>query len=97
VRASAGNFLVVAPGVSEKAIEAAGLTALRTEDRTAAAAEIAARWYEVRQRRAIALHHDEGVDWFDRRQRFLMTAAELASSRRLSRFLYLAEKPAVGG
>jgi SAM-dependent methyltransferase len=92
-RASAGFFLVVAPGHNEKAIESAGLTMLRGEDRTAAVAEIAARWHAVRLRHAPALKDEEGADWFDERQRFLATTAELAGSRRLSRFLYLAEKP----
>jgi SAM-dependent methyltransferase len=93
IRASAALFLVVAVGHNEKALESAGLTLLRSEDRTAAVAEIAARWHAVRLRHALALKDEEGAEWFDERQRFLATTAELAGCRRLSRFLYMAEKP----
>ncbi len=65
----------------------------RAEDRTDATAEIAARWHAVRARHAAQLELEEGAEWFGQRQRFLVTAAELARSRRLSRFLYTAEKP----
>jgi SAM-dependent methyltransferase len=92
LRASVGFHLLVPPGANEKAIEAAGLTLVRQEDRTAAVAEIAERWHLARSRRAAALVAEEGADWFDRRQRFLSMTAELAQSRRLSRFLYVAEK-----
>lgn len=93
VRAAAGFFLFVPPGFNDKAIEAAGLTLLHCDDRSAATAEIAARWYDARLRHAAALRPEEGADWFDKRQRFLAVTADLAASRRLSRFLYVAEKP----
>ena len=59
-----------------------------------ATAEVAAGLHAARARRAAALEREEGADWFRQRQRLLATMAELAKSRRLSRFLYLAEKPA---
>lgn len=93
IRAAAGFFVFVPPGVNEKAIEAADLTLLRCEDRTAASAEIADRWHAARLHRSAVLRREEGADWFDQRQRFLAITAELAGSRRLSRFLYVAEKP----
>jgi SAM-dependent methyltransferase len=93
VRAAAGFFLVVPPGLNQRAIEAAGLAVLRCEDRTAATAEIAGRWHAARLRRTALLREEEGASWFDQRQRFLAITAELAGSRRLSRFLYVAEKP----
>jgi SAM-dependent methyltransferase len=89
-----GLFLVVPPGLDEEAIETAGLILLRREDRTAATAEVAGRLHAARARRAAAQEREEGTDWFGKRQRLLATRAELAMSRRLSRFLYLAEKPA---
>ena len=92
VRAAAGFFLLVPPALNERAIEAAGLALLRCEDRTSATAEIAERWHAARLRRAVVLQQEEGADWFGQRQRFLAMTAELAGSRRLSRFLYLAEK-----
>jgi SAM-dependent methyltransferase len=94
IRGSTGLFLVVPPGLDEEAIEAAGLTLLKRDDRTAAIAEVAARLHAARARRSAALQCEEGADWFVQRQRLLATTAELAESRRLSRFLYLAEKPA---
>jgi SAM-dependent methyltransferase len=92
IRGGIGFFLLVPPGLDEEAIEAAGLTLLMREDRTAATAEAAARLHAARARRAAALQREEGSDWFGQRQRLLATTAELAESRRLSRFLYLAEK-----
>jgi SAM-dependent methyltransferase len=92
IRASVGFHLFVPPGINERFIEAAGLTLMRCEDRTAAVADIASRWHAVRSDHASALIGEEGRDWFERRQRFLAIAAELAASRRLSRFLYVAEK-----
>ncbi len=97
VRAAVGVFLFVPPGLNEQAIEAAGLSLLSCDDRTAATAEIAGRWQAVRARNAGALEREEGADWFRQRQNFLATTAELARSRRLSRFLYVAEKPRPDG
>jgi SAM-dependent methyltransferase len=94
IRGGINFFLLVPPGLNEKAIEAARLILLKRQDRTAATAEIAARLQAGRARRAAALAREEGGDWFEQRQRLLATMAELAESRRLSRFLYLAEKPA---
>jgi hypothetical protein len=78
--------------VNERFIEAAGLTLSYCEDHTAAVAEIASRWHTVRARSAPALLREEGTEWFEQRQQFLAVTAELAVSRRLSRFLYVAEK-----
>jgi ubiquinone/menaquinone biosynthesis C-methylase UbiE len=86
-------FLFVPPGVNEEAIRDAGLTLVRSEDRTAPVAELADRWYAARVRHAAALEREEGTEAFERRQRYYATSAELARSRRLSRFLYVAEKP----
>jgi SAM-dependent methyltransferase len=94
IRAATGFRLIVPPGFNETAIETAGLILLRREDRTTATAEIAARWHAARLRHAAVLEREEGVEWFGQRQQFLALTAELAESRRLSRFLYVAEKPA---
>jgi SAM-dependent methyltransferase len=92
MRAASGFFLFVPPGFNERAIEAAGLKLLRSEDRTAGMAEIGARICSARLRHASALQQEEGADGFQKRQRLYAIATELAKSRRLSRFLYLAEK-----
>jgi hypothetical protein len=64
----------------------------RVEDRTAAVAEIGAHTCSARIRHAAVLEGEEGVDGFRRRQALYAMATELAKSRRLSRFLYVAEK-----
>ena len=94
IRAGTGFFLFVPPGINEEAIQAAGLSLVSREDRTRAIAEIAAGWHAARARCAAELEREEGASWFEQRQRFLALTAELAISRRLSRFLYVAEKPA---
>jgi SAM-dependent methyltransferase len=96
-RAAQGFHLFVPPGLNEAALAACGLDLLRCDDRTDAVAAIAGRWHELRARHAAELMAEEGADWFAQRQRFLATTAELAAGKRLSRFLYLAEKPAGTG
>jgi cyclopropane fatty-acyl-phospholipid synthase-like methyltransferase len=92
IRATTGFFLLVPPGLDQVAIEAAGLSLLMSEDRSDATAEIAARWREARLRHAGELEQIEGSDRFAQLQQYYATVAELASSRKLSRILYLAEK-----
>jgi SAM-dependent methyltransferase len=92
VRTASGFFLLVPPGLNEEAIRAAGLRLLRVEDRTAAVAEIGARTCSARMRQVPVLEREEGADGFRKRQALYAMATELAKSRRLSRFLYVAEK-----
>lgn len=92
VRTASGFFLFVPPGLNEAAIEAAGLTVLRVDDRTAGVAEIGARMHAARIRHAHVLEREEGGDGFQKRQALYGMATELAKSRRLSRFHYVAEK-----
>jgi len=92
LRSASGFRLFVPPGFNEQAIKAAGLTLLRCDDTSAAMAEIGARMCSARLRHATALQQEEGADGFQKRQRLYEIVAELAKSRRLSRFLYVAEK-----
>jgi hypothetical protein len=92
IRASQGPLTLVPPGTNERLVEAAGLVLVKREDKTDAAANLAQRWLEVRARFAEELAKEEGEEFFERRQRFLATTANLAATRRLSRFLYLAGK-----
>lgn len=96
LRTSQGVHLIVPVGCNEAAIVAAGFTLLRVDDTTAEIAAIARGLHDARLRHAEELARDEDPAWFAWRQRFLDTTAELAASRRLSRFLYLAEKPLRG-
>ena len=92
IRTASGSFLFVPPGLNETVLATAGLALLRVEDRTAGVAEIGARMQAARMRHAAVLQREEGADGFRRRQHLYAMATELAASRRLSRFLYVAEK-----
>lgn len=92
IRSSIGFFLFVPPGEDERLIEAAGLKLLRREDVTENMAEAARRWGEARAARAEALNEIEGTDTFNGQQVFFEVAARIAAERRLSRFVYVAEK-----
>ncbi|MBB3319309.1 MULTISPECIES: cyclopropane-fatty-acyl-phospholipid synthase family protein [unclassified Rhizobium] len=87
------NLFFVPPGLNEEAIAAAGLNLLNRLDRADAVAVIGSRWHDARHRRADVLRREEGDAFFERRQLMLATAARLAKDKRLSRFLYVAEKP----
>jgi len=93
IRASQGGFQLVPPGLNETALAAAGLILRRCDDRTQATADIATRLYAARQSRSPELTEMEGGQWFLQRQAFLATTAALAATKRLSRFLYIGEKP----
>lgn len=93
IRASIGYFLFVPNGEDERLLREAGFRVIKVEDATENMATLAERWLVARAKRAEALQEIEGDDTFDGQQRFLEVAATLARERRLSRFVYLAEKP----
>jgi ubiquinone/menaquinone biosynthesis C-methylase UbiE len=93
IRASQGEFVFVPPGANEKAIAAAQLRLVRQRNTTAELAAIAGRLWDVRESREAELVQEEGRAWFDQRQRFLAMTARLAAEGRLSRQVYVAEKP----
>jgi SAM-dependent methyltransferase len=93
-RLSIGYVAIVPPGEDERLLAAAGLEVLAVEDTTAAVAEIAARRAEARAASAEGLVQAEGAEGFERRQRFFRASARLAAEGRVSRFSYLARKPA---
>jgi SAM-dependent methyltransferase len=92
-RSSIGFYLFVPPGENERLLGAAGFSLLGVEDVTQAAADIARRRHDARERHRAALVAREGDANFDGLQRFLMGVHTLSAERRLSRFAYLAEKP----
>jgi SAM-dependent methyltransferase len=94
IRASIGYFLFVPYGEDERLLNDAGFRVLAVEDATENMAESAGRWLAARARRAEALRQIEGDETFDGQQRFLEVAATLARERRLSRLVFLAERPA---
>jgi hypothetical protein len=81
------------PGENERLLGAEGFSLLGVEDVTQAAADIARRRHDARERHRAALVAREGDANFDGLQRFLMGVQTLSAERRLSRFAYLAEKP----
>ena len=97
IRTPNGFWLFVPPGLNEMAIRDAGLTLLLCEDRSSSVAELAARWHAARARHYAELVSQEGAEGFEQHQEFFATISDLADSRRLSRFLYLAEKPTSDG
>jgi ubiquinone/menaquinone biosynthesis C-methylase UbiE len=93
-RASIGYFVFLPLGEDERLLIEAGFHVLSAEDATENMAEMAYRWREARAKREEALRGIEGDSSFEGQQRFLEVASTLARERRLSRFIYLAEKPA---
>jgi SAM-dependent methyltransferase len=93
-RASIGYFLFVPPGENERLLAAAGLSVVSVEDTTERLADVAQRRGDARAAHDEALRGVEGDESFDGRQRFFETVALLARERRLSRFVYVAERSA---
>jgi SAM-dependent methyltransferase len=93
-RSSIGFFLFLPPGENERLLDAAGFAVLGVQDVTDNAAQVARRWHDARQRQQEALVAREGQANFDGLQRFLHCVHILSVERRLSRYAYLAEKPA---
>ena len=93
-RSSIGFYLFVPPGENERLLEQAGFAVLGALDVTSNAAEVSGRWRDARARHREALVAREGQANFDGLQRFLTCAHTLSVERRLSRYAYLAEKPA---
>ncbi|HEU4726798.1 MAG TPA: class I SAM-dependent methyltransferase [Kofleriaceae bacterium] len=92
IRSSIGFFLFVPPGYDQRVIEEAGLRLLVCEDVTDNMAELAQRRADARAARAEALRRIEGDEVYEKQQRFFALAARIARERRLSRFLFVAEK-----
>lgn len=92
-RSSIGVFLFVPPGINERLIEEAGLELIAQEDVSENAAVVAGRWRQARQERRADLVQIEGEQRFEGLQRFFDAVHRLTRERRLSRIVYVAEKP----
>ncbi len=93
-RASIGFFLFVALGYTEGLLEEIGFKLLRVSDGSDAAADVSARWHAARARLRSEIVAIEGEERFNGLQDFLQTVHDLSASRRLSRLVYHAVKPA---
>lgn len=92
LRSSIGFFLFVPRGENERLLAEAGFDLVASEDVTANTAMISARWVEVRERRRAELIDAEGLDTYEGSLRFSRAVHALSSSRRLSRFMFLARR-----
>jgi SAM-dependent methyltransferase len=93
IRSSTDYYLFVPPGEDERLLAEAGLKVVRVEDVTENMAKIARRRHDARERHAHAVRQAEGDDAFSCEQRFFEVTARLARERRLSRPVYVAQKP----
>ena len=91
-RSNIGFFLFVPLEVTEKLIREAGFKLIRCEDVTANIEKTSGRWHASRQRHRQDLIRIEGEERFEGLQTFFFTVHKLTSERRLSRFVFLAEK-----
>lgn len=73
-------------------MEEAGFKLLRCEDVTSNIELTSGRWHASRQKHREGLIKIEGEERFDGLQTFFATVHKLTSERRLSRFVFLAEK-----
>ena len=94
LRSLVGLFLFVPPGINEQFIAQAGFQPIQQEDVTENATMVSGRWHDARQRYKEALLQIEGEERFEGLQQFFTMVHRLTRERRLSRILYLVEKPA---
>jgi cyclopropane fatty-acyl-phospholipid synthase-like methyltransferase len=92
VRSSIGFFLFVPAGCDQRAISECGLHLVHSEDVTENMARMAERRGAARAKRAAALREIEGEASYSAQQDFFEVAARIARERRLSLFLFVAEK-----
>ena len=91
-RSNIGFFLFVPLETTKKFIGEAGFKLIRCEDVTGNIELTSGRWHASRQKHRDDLIKIEGEERFDGLQKFLSTVHKLTSERRLSRFVFLAEK-----
>jgi SAM-dependent methyltransferase len=87
------NVLPVPLGEDERLLELTGLRLVKREDLTENMAILAKRRFAARGAREDALKEIEGSRDYQAQQEFLRVVELLARERRLSRFVYLAQKP----
>jgi SAM-dependent methyltransferase len=94
VRSSIGFFLFTPVGCNERQLMESGFQLLDVRDLTDAVASVSSKWSRAREQRRAALIALEGQEAFVGLQAFLEAVHTLAGERRLSRYMYLAVKPA---
>jgi ubiquinone/menaquinone biosynthesis C-methylase UbiE len=91
-RSNIGFFLFVPLEVTTNLIKEAGFQLLRCEDVTKNIELTSGSWHTSRQKHREDLIKIEGEERYEGLQKFLSTVHTLTSERRLSRFVFLAEK-----
>jgi SAM-dependent methyltransferase len=91
-RSNIGFFLFVPLEVTISMIKEAGFKLIRCEDVTGNIESTSGRWHDSRQRHREDLIKIEREERFEGLQKFFSTVHKLTSERRLSRFVFLAEK-----
>jgi SAM-dependent methyltransferase len=91
-RSNIGFFLFVPLDVTTNLINEAGFKLIRCEDVTGNIELTSGRWHDSRQKHREDLLRIEGEERFEGLQKFFSTVHRLTSERRLSRFVFLAEK-----
>lgn len=94
LRSSIGLFLFVPAELNERLIADAGFKLIQKEDVSENAAGVSKRWHDARERYRHELIEIEGEERFEGLQKFFAAVHLLTSERRLSRIVYLVEKPA---
>jgi SAM-dependent methyltransferase/uncharacterized glyoxalase superfamily protein PhnB len=92
-RSSIGFYLFLPPGENERLLREAGFDLVEVYDATDNAALLAGRWHDARAVHREQLVAREGETNFEGLQRFLDCVHRVSSERRLSRYVYVAEKP----
>ncbi len=92
LRSMYGYTQFVPAGFNELLLRAAGLAVVGVEDRTGGLLKTASGRYAARAGHRSELEEAEGVDLFERQQRFLETVVGLARRGALARFAFLAER-----
>jgi SAM-dependent methyltransferase len=91
-RSNIGFFLFVPLEVTTNLIKEAGFKLVRCEDVTGNIEQTSGRWHASRQKHREDLIKIEGEERFEGLQIFFSTVHKLTSERRLSRFVFVAEK-----
>ena len=92
-RSNIGFFLFVPLEVTTSLVKAAGFKLIRCEDVTGNIELTSRRWHTARQKHQDDLIKIEGKERFEGLQKFFSTVHKLTNERRLSRFVFVAEKP----
>lgn len=92
-RSNIGFFLFVPFEGTISIIKEAGFKLIHCEDVTDNIERTSGRWHDSRQKHREDLIKIEGIQRFDGLQKFFSTVHKLTSERRLSRFVFVTEKP----